>query len=617
MITAATLCSGIGAPEAAMPEWRWLWCAEVDPFPSAVLQKRYGHPNLGDITGADFSLRAAAVGIPDVIVAGTPCQAFSIAGKREGLADDRGNLTLVFTRIIHDLAVAARHAGRRPPVILWENVPGVLSDDTNAFGCFLGEIVGADDALQPPRGESWPDQGMVSGPRARIAWRILDAQHCGLAQRRERVFAVVDLGDGADPAAVLFERKGLPRDYTPRVQTREKSPPGTSGAVGRGSLWGQVAAAFADPRFGVQEKAGTLGGASQSGGFRTTDLDNNGAFIPEVAWALQERDHKGADSDTKEGHLIPVAFKSSHYTRGKDGAPQNIAPPLSVEDDRGDQSPLILAPQAVALNLRGRDGGAMPEIDDKASLRAASGGSSRSYVATTQGEELDGETPKAGSVEILRLLRKTVGEAAFTEWGLGIVAALRAPEILQSSLYGLGLRSAADSRNVLDRSASARPKTCSERAVLAVLAAGRDGCPSQGWQLPEQLAEQLGASLSVLPQSRSQRAAFLHDLSIASQGIGVLREALSALQEVRKPAFNKNQPAHIGWAVRRLTPTEAARLQGFPDDQTRIEWRGKPASQCPDGPQYKGYGNSMAVPVIRWICKRIELSIRGEGNERR
>lgn len=95
MIVAASLCSGIGAPEVAMPGWRWAWCAEVEPFPSAVLAQRHGHPNLGDISAPDFTARAIAAGIPDVLVAGTPCQAFSVAGKREGLGDARGNLTLI------------------------------------------------------------------------------------------------------------------------------------------------------------------------------------------------------------------------------------------------------------------------------------------------------------------------------------------------------------------------------------------------------------------------------------------------------------------------------------------------------------------------------------------
>ena len=191
-------------------------------------------------------------------------------------------------------------------------------------------------------------------------------------------------------------------------------------------------------------------------------------MIPEVAWALQERDHKGVDSDTKEGHLIPVAFKASHFTRGKDGAPSDVAAPLAVEDDRGDQSPLV-----VAMNLRGRDGGVAAELDDKASLRAADGGSSRSYVAFhgTQDPDVSGD--------IAAPLARNSGQ---------------------------------------------------ENAIAG------------------------------------------------------------------------------GWAIRRLTPTEAARLQGFSDHHARVDAQGRPVDQCPDGPQYKAYGNAMAVPCVRWILERIEAA---------
>ncbi|MEN6525467.1 MAG: DNA cytosine methyltransferase, partial [Candidatus Polarisedimenticolia bacterium] len=130
-LTAATLCSGIGAPEAARPDFRWLWSAEIDDFPATVYAERLpGVEKLGDITSPRFIARAAACGPLDLLVAGTPCQAFSVAGRREGLADGRGNLTLRFAEIVHELR---KTCGLR--FVLWENVPGVLSDKTNAFGC--------------------------------------------------------------------------------------------------------------------------------------------------------------------------------------------------------------------------------------------------------------------------------------------------------------------------------------------------------------------------------------------------------------------------------------------------------------------------------------------------
>ncbi len=118
-IIAATLFSGIGAPEHAMPHWQWAWCAEIEKFPSAVLAERHPHcPNLGDVTAHDFATRASAIARPDVLVFGSPCQSFSVAGKRLGLDDPRGNLALTALRVVGEL---------RPRWFVFENVPGLLS----------------------------------------------------------------------------------------------------------------------------------------------------------------------------------------------------------------------------------------------------------------------------------------------------------------------------------------------------------------------------------------------------------------------------------------------------------------------------------------------------------
>lgn len=263
-ITGMTMCSGIGAPELAAPWVDWRFASEIEPFPRAVLTQRFpyvlpddhnqGDPLLwGDMTEITPALlRDRGIPLPDLIVAGTPCQDFSVAGLRAGTDGDRGNLTLKFVEICHDI-VAARPDGKL--CVVWENVPGILSDRKNAFGCFLGGLVGSMDALLPgrqpatgksnkfwkwveggtikiadedgqPTGQvetvephhrpSWPGEGMVEGPRARAAWSILDAQWFGVAQRRRRLFVVVDFGNCTDPAAILLEPDRLRGDTPPR-----------------------------------------------------------------------------------------------------------------------------------------------------------------------------------------------------------------------------------------------------------------------------------------------------------------------------------------------------------------------------------------------------------------
>ncbi|MCE0464852.1 DNA cytosine methyltransferase [Pseudomonas uvaldensis] len=216
-ITYGSVCSGI---EAATLAWRPLgmkaaWLAEIEPFPSAVLAHHYPNtPNLGDMTKLSAQVLAGKIPAPDILVGGTPCQAFSVAGMREGLTDPRGALTIKYVELAD--AVDYVRAGQRKPasVIVWENVPGVLSDKGNAFGCFLGALAGEDCELQPS-GKKWPDAGCVYGPKRTIAWRVLDAQYFGLAQRRRRVFVVASARDGFDPTEVLFEREGVRRDTAP------------------------------------------------------------------------------------------------------------------------------------------------------------------------------------------------------------------------------------------------------------------------------------------------------------------------------------------------------------------------------------------------------------------
>lgn len=220
-----SVCSGI---EAATVAWHPLgWApvafAEIEPFPAAVLQHHWPHvPNLGDMTKIDGRQYRDDV---DILVGGTPCQAFSIAGLRQGLSDARGNLTLTFVELADAI---------QPSFILWENVPGVLSSKDNAFGCLLAGLAGENEALLPS-GKRWTDAGCVYGPTRTVAWRTLDAQYFSVAQRRRRVFVVACPRGGADPCKVLFEWEGQRRDAPPRRKDGEGqiacTPESISGTV--------------------------------------------------------------------------------------------------------------------------------------------------------------------------------------------------------------------------------------------------------------------------------------------------------------------------------------------------------------------------------------------------
>ena len=205
----ASLCSGIEAASLAWEPLGWTpaWFAEIESFPCAVLAHRWPHvPNHGDMTKLVGRILTGEIEAPDILVGGTPCQSFSVAGLRGSLEDQRGNLTLVMIRILDAIDFIRARAGKPPCILVWENVPGVLNTRDNAFGCLLGGLAGEELALEPT-GKRWTNAGCVLGHTRRIAWRILDAQHFGVPQRRRRVFLVAGAGS-IDPAAILFERQG-------------------------------------------------------------------------------------------------------------------------------------------------------------------------------------------------------------------------------------------------------------------------------------------------------------------------------------------------------------------------------------------------------------------------
>ncbi len=375
-----SVCSGIGAPECAWLDlgWHQAFMSEIEAFPRAVLAQRFpGVPIHGDFT----TIKAGEYEPIDLLVGGTPCQSFSVAGLRGGLADERGNLALEFLRLADRL---------KPRWIVWENVPGVLSSSGGRdFGAFLGGLV------QLGYG---------------FAYRVLDAQYFGVAQRRRRVFVVGHFGDWRRAAAVLFEPASLRRHPAPRREAGEIVAP----TVARGSPGGRRYGEDADTcdslvSMCLTSHPGRYDAESQT--LITGTLCNNGKA---AGSATQQ--------DAENGFLVTHTLRGEGYDASEDGT--------------GRGTPLV------------------PISFDLAQIASA---------------------------------------------------------------------------------------------------ANRTRCEAG------------------LPSSTLARQSRMH---VATS------------------------------AVRRLTPRECERLQGFPDDWTLIQHRNKPAA---DGPRYKALGNSMAVPVLRWIGKRIQM----------
>jgi len=193
----ATACSGIEAVSLAWDDLDMepVFFSDNAPFPTRFLKHRHPEvPNLGNMLAIDGTPYNGKI---DILWASFPCQDFSEAGKRKGLDGNSGLLTLAGVKLVDEID---------PPVFCFENVKGLLSDEHNAFGQFLGALVGEYGPLVPP-GDRWSNAGYVFGPKRSLAWRVLDAQHFGLPQSRPRVYLIACPRGGADPRRILFERR--------------------------------------------------------------------------------------------------------------------------------------------------------------------------------------------------------------------------------------------------------------------------------------------------------------------------------------------------------------------------------------------------------------------------
>jgi DNA-cytosine methyltransferase len=263
-----------------------------------------------------------------------------------------------------------------------------------------------------------------------------------------------------------------------------------------------------------------------------------------------------------------------------------------------DNSDTALGPNLIAFAQNQRD--EIREMAVAGALAKEAGTKQQTYVYGGN----NGKTQKTGPVEALRVLRECAGEEAFLQWSLGIFIAFWPTEILQFKMHGEGVRFASQPKRGLVNVALSRSQIGATWTVQDVWEAGCDGCPPQRFRPYEKFSRELGAYLSRLPYENSPPEEFMHCLWESDEGSGVLRKALSEIQKIRKSITQQSEPAHNGMQVRRLTVAECEALQGFPQGYTAItRANGKPAA---DGPRYKALGNSMAVPVMSWIGRRIQ-----------
>lgn len=203
-VTFGSVCSGVEASQLAFEPYGFeqLWSSEIAEFPSRVLNHHYPNiPNLGNMLDIPKLLEREVVHAPDILCGGTPCQAFSLAGWKNGLKDDRGQLTISFIEIANEIDRLRFELKKEPSIVLWENVEGVLNDRTNAFGNFISALAGFENEIKVSK---WSKSGYLEGPLRNVAWRVIDAKYFGLAQQRRRLYVLAG-GKNFRPDQFLFE----------------------------------------------------------------------------------------------------------------------------------------------------------------------------------------------------------------------------------------------------------------------------------------------------------------------------------------------------------------------------------------------------------------------------
>ena len=486
-----SLFSGIEAATQAWQPlgWECVAVSEIEPFPCAVLEHHYPNvPNLGDVTKITEQ-QIKDLGQIDLIVFGSPCQNLSIAGNRKGF---EGSESSLFYAAMEIIKYAKRHCKTR--FALWENVPGAFSSNKGAdFTEVVKHMAGLSDLDTPKNG--WGKEGAAVGDNGLLEWSVLDAQWFGLAQRRKRVFAIVDFGDWQSRPPILLERESLRGDSAPSRETRE----GTAADV-RGCL---KARAFTPVSSCLYAAYGTK-------------WNGNGAAYDGSLFALQPKKAVYSFDSLSSNSM---KSKNPH----SDCRQVELAKCLDTSNDCPSKNQGGLAVVAIAGNIIGRTDG--------------SGGNGNGF-------------DKSGACYTL-----TTNDRHAVAYGF-------------------------------------------EPGITA-----REGNPNR---FSSEVTPTLRANMG------DNQVGVAYGFATKQMGLDLTQECGNTLcaNDFKEPQA-VFQPSSV---VRRLTPIECERLQGFPDDFTKIPYRNKPADDCPNGPRYKALGNSMAVNVMAWIGQSISSATSNKEN---
>ena len=603
-----------------------LWASEIEPFPIRVTTKRLPFmKHYGDVS----RLNGANLEPVDIITFGSPCQDMSVAGRRAGLDGSRSNLFYEAVRIAKEMREATN--GRYPTWLCWENVPGAFSSNGgNDFKAVLDEIRKIKDPeADTPRPARWPNAGCILANDHSIAWRVFDAQYWGVPQRRKRIYLVADLA-GQRAGKVLFESEGL-SGYTPQGF---RSWQGSAGAAEEGA---HPAGVGTDGYNGaIADVAATLGvncGMSTGRNGVMVLNDQGGSFMAvseDVTGTLRSQmdGHPPVVVDTPDAIAVENHPTDSRVTVSGDGKVQTLTSRMGTG---GNNVPLVMK---IRCGCEG--GGKGPLIQKDKSGTLATNNDQTLFVPTVYGicakdsNAMKSDNPNSGfyEAETTRTLDANGGNPVCNQGGMAVVA-------VQGSMIGRSDRNGpqgcgfgGDVSFTLDATDRHAVAYGIDRATYNMGQNAQFAPCIETEVEPPMLAKGPGAVAHPVYSTSKSSYHTLAEEDIVNTLVAT---------DYKDPPTVTEEPYYI---VRRLTPTECARLQGFPDwwcagleteepAEEEIEfWRevfethrlvtgsaAKPKTRVQivkwlkdphaDSAEYKLWGNGVALPCVCFVLAGI------------
>ena len=603
-----------------------LWASEIEPFPIRVTTKRLPFmKHYGDVS----RLKGADLEPVDVITFGSPCQDMSVAGRRAGLDGSRSNLFYEAVRIAKEMREATN--GRYPTWLCWENVPGAFSSSAGAdFKAVLDEIRKIKDPeADTPRPAKWPNAGCILADDHSVAWRVFDAQYWGVPQRRKRIYLVADLA-GQRAGKVLFESEGL-SGYTPQGF---RSWQGSAGAAEEGA---HPAGVGTDGYNGaIADIAATLGvncGMSTGRNGVMVLNDQGGSFMAvseDVTGTLRSQmdGHPPVVVDTPDAIAVENHPTDSRVTVSGDGKVQTLTSRMGTG---GNNVPLVMK---IRCGCEG--GGKGPLIQKDKSGTLATNNDQTLFVPTVYGicakdsNAMKSDNPNSGfyEAETTRTLDANGGNPVCNQGGMAVVA-------VQGSMIGRSDRNGpqgcgfgGDVSFTLDATDRHAVAYGIDRATYNMGQNAQFAPCIETEVEPPMLAKGPGAVAHPVYSTSKSSYHTLAEEDIVNTLVAT---------DYKDPPTVTEEPYYI---VRRLTPTECARLQGFPDwwcagleteepAEEEIEfWRevfethrlvtgsaAKPKTRVQivkwlkdphaDSAEYKLWGNGVALPCVCFVLAGI------------